>query len=136
MLRTDLVTALEHSGPVRRLARAALHASRYRGLSGMTWPRLLRDGLALRKAGDLTWSQVLLAANTPMLLRAAMVEGRTDVGVMACGQVAGVIHDLPSCEELVTRVMTEAWQVLGSLPRGRHLGVAAEKDSGGDVENT
>ncbi|MFK4595184.1 NAD(P)H-dependent flavin oxidoreductase [Streptomyces pristinaespiralis] len=135
MLRTDLVTALEHSGPVRRLARAARHASRYRGLSGLTWPRLLRDGLALRKAGDLTWSQVLLAANTPMLLRAAMVEGRTDVGVMASGQVAGVIHDLPSCEELVTRVMTEAWQVLGSLPRGRHLGVAAEKNSGGDVEN-
>ncbi|MER7518254.1 nitronate monooxygenase [Streptomyces sp. NPDC126499] len=64
----------------------------------------------------LSWSQVLLAANTPMLLRAAMVEGRTDLGVMASGQVAGVIDDLPSCEELVTRIMSEAAHVLRTLP--------------------
>jgi hypothetical protein len=51
-----------------------------------------------------------------MLLRAAMVEGRTDLGVMASGQVAGVIEDLPSCEELVGRVMAEAERVLRGLP--------------------
>ncbi|MGO4430300.1 nitronate monooxygenase, partial [Streptomyces sp. MCAF7] len=40
---------------------------------------------------------------------------RTDSGVMASGQVAGVIDDLPSCAELVERVMAEAAEVLGRL---------------------
>ena len=30
-----------------------------------------------------------MAANTPMLLQAAMVDGRADLGVMAAGQVVG-----------------------------------------------
>jgi NAD(P)H-dependent flavin oxidoreductase YrpB (nitropropane dioxygenase family) len=58
---------------------------------------------------------VLLAANTPMLLRASMVEGRTDLGVMASGQAAGVIGDLPSCAELVGRIMSEADEALARL---------------------
>ena len=37
-----------------------------------------------------------MAANTPMLLKAAMVDGRPDLGVMASGQVVGVIDDLPT----------------------------------------
>jgi NAD(P)H-dependent flavin oxidoreductase YrpB (nitropropane dioxygenase family) len=108
MLRTDLVDALEHSGRVRALFHATRRASRFRRLSGVTWRRMVRDGLALRHGKDLTWSQVLLAANTPMLLKASMVDGRTDLGVMASGQVAGVIDDLPSCAELVERIMKEA----------------------------
>ena len=53
-----------------------------------------------------------------MLLKFAMVDGRTDLGVMASGQVAGVIDDLPSCAELVERVMAEAGAVLGALAAG------------------
>ncbi|MFF3836963.1 NAD(P)H-dependent flavin oxidoreductase [Streptomyces sp. NPDC001930] len=116
MLRTDLVASLENAGRVRSLARALRRAAGFRRISGLSWPAMIRDGLAMRHGKDLSWSQVLLAANTPMLLRASMVEGRTDLGVMAAGQVAGVIDDLPSCEELVTRIMTEAAQVLRTLP--------------------
>ena len=47
------------------------------------------------------WSQVVLAANTPMLLRAGLVEGRLDAGVLSSGQVAGVIDDLPTVAELI-----------------------------------
>jgi NAD(P)H-dependent flavin oxidoreductase YrpB (nitropropane dioxygenase family) len=49
-----------------------------------------------------------LAANTPVLLRAAMVEGRTDLGLMSSGQVAGLIEDLPSCAELIGAIMRDA----------------------------
>ncbi|MFF4310233.1 NAD(P)H-dependent flavin oxidoreductase [Streptomyces sp. NPDC001507] len=108
MLRTDLVAALERSGRARSLLHAIRRAAGFRKLSGLTWRQLLRDGLALRHGKELSWSQVLLAANTPMLLRSAMVDGRTDLGVMASGQVAGVIDDLPSCAELVARIMEEA----------------------------
>ena len=116
MLRTDLVNSLEGAGRTRTLTRAVRRAAGFRRLSGLTWPRMIRDGLVMKHGRDLTWGQVLLAANTPMLLRASMVEGRTDLGVMAAGQVAGVIEDLPSCAELVERVMAEARQTLGGLP--------------------
>jgi NAD(P)H-dependent flavin oxidoreductase YrpB (nitropropane dioxygenase family) len=108
MLRSELVDTLERSGRATALVRALRHASAFRRESGMSWTAMVRDGLAMRHGKDLTWSQVLLAANTPMLLKAAMVEGRTDLGVMASGQVAGLIDDLPSCAELVDRIMAEA----------------------------
>ena len=49
-----------------------------------------------------------MAANTPMLLKAGLVEGNTDAGVLASGQVVGVIDDLPSCAELVDSIVTDA----------------------------
>ncbi|MFG2296834.1 NAD(P)H-dependent flavin oxidoreductase [Streptomyces sp. NPDC048603] len=115
MLRTELVASLERAGRVRALARAVRHAAGFRKVSGLSWSRMVRDGLAMKHGKDLSWSQVLLAANTPMLLKASMVEGRTDLGIMASGQVAGVIEDLPSCAELVDRVMAEAHAVLERL---------------------
>ncbi|MDQ1044655.1 nitronate monooxygenase family protein [Streptomyces sp. V4I2] len=111
MLRTELVDALEHAGRTKALLQAARRAAGFRRLSGLTWRRMVQDGLAMKHGKDLTWSQVLLAANTPMLLKSAMVDGRTDLGVMASGQVAGVIDDLPSCAELVERIMKEAAEV-------------------------
>jgi NAD(P)H-dependent flavin oxidoreductase YrpB (nitropropane dioxygenase family) len=115
MLRTDLVDSLERAGRVGALLQALRRASGFRMLSGLTWRQLVHDGLAMRHGKDLSFSQVLLAANTPMLLRSAMVDGRTDLGVMASGQVAGVIDDLPSCAELVERIMKEAEQVRARL---------------------
>jgi NAD(P)H-dependent flavin oxidoreductase YrpB (nitropropane dioxygenase family) len=116
MLRTDMVDALERSGRAAALLRAFRHAAAFKKESGTTWARMVRDGLAMKHGKELTWSQVLLAANTPMLLKASMVDGRTDLGVMASGQVAGLIDDLPSCAELVDRVMAEAHAVLRALP--------------------
>jgi NAD(P)H-dependent flavin oxidoreductase YrpB (nitropropane dioxygenase family) len=76
---------------------------------------MLREGRAMRKSQDLTWSQVVMAANTPMLLKAAMVDGRPDLGVMASGQVVGVIDDLPTVAELLDRIMADAEEVLRRL---------------------
>ncbi|MFG2530250.1 NAD(P)H-dependent flavin oxidoreductase [Streptomyces sp. NPDC048516] len=117
MLRSELVEALERSGRATALLGAVRRAASFRKLSGLSWARMVRDGLAMKHGRDLSWSQVLLAANTPMLLKASMVEGRTDLGVMASGQVAGVIEDLPSCAELVDRIMAGARTALGALPR-------------------
>jgi len=72
----------------------------------------------MRRSQELSWSQVVMAANTPMLLKAAMVDGRPDLGVMASGQVVGVIDDLPTCAELIGRIMAEADSVLARLTSG------------------
>jgi NAD(P)H-dependent flavin oxidoreductase YrpB (nitropropane dioxygenase family) len=55
-----------------------------------------------------------MAANTPMLLKAAMVDGRPDLGVMASGQVVGVIDDLPSCGELIDAVVRRAAEAIAA----------------------
>ncbi|WP_261996044.1 MULTISPECIES: NAD(P)H-dependent flavin oxidoreductase [Streptomyces] len=118
MLRTDLVDALENSGRARSLVHAVRRAAGFRRLSGLTWRQMVRDGLVLKHGKELSWSQVLLAANTPMLLKSAMVDGRSDLGVMASGQVAGVIEDLPSCADLVNRTMAQAEEIVGALSAG------------------
>ncbi len=35
-------------------------------------------------------------------------EGRMDEAAWSCGMVAGLIHDVPSCDELIDRIMREA----------------------------
>ena len=116
VLRSDLVDALESAGAWRRTTGAVRSAMAFKKMSGTPWSAIVREGLAMRKAQELSWAQVLMAANTPMLLRAAMVDGRDDLGVMASGQVVGVIDDLPSCAELIDRIVREANDVLRRLP--------------------
>jgi NAD(P)H-dependent flavin oxidoreductase YrpB (nitropropane dioxygenase family) len=115
VLRTDLAVALDRSGPLARVVRSVRNASGFRKMSGASWSSLVREGLAMRRGHGLSWSQVLMAANTPMMLRASMVDGRLDLGTLASGQVAGVIDDLPTCAELIDRIMTEAAEVLARL---------------------
>ena len=118
LLRTPVTDELARSGRLRRLARGARSAVVFQRLSGTPWRDIVREGLAMRRAHGLKWEQVLLAANTPAMLHAAMVQGRTDYGIMATGQVAGVIDDLPSVEELIERVMAQATQVCQELAGG------------------
>jgi NAD(P)H-dependent flavin oxidoreductase YrpB (nitropropane dioxygenase family) len=54
-----------------------------------------------------------------MMLRASMVDGRLDLGTLASGQVAGVIDDVPSCAELVQRIVAEATATLDRLAAGK-----------------
>ena len=115
VLRSSLVDGLERSGQVSGLLRAVRNAAAFRGMSGLTWRQMLREGAAMRRGSELSWSQVLMAANTPMLLRAAMVDGRPDLGVMAAGQVVGMIDDVPSCAVLIERIMTQAHETLRRL---------------------
>ena len=116
VLRTPLTERLDRAGRLSGLIRSARSAAGFRGESGLGWPELIRAGRAMRSGSELSWAQVLMAANTPALLRAAMVDGRPDLGLMSSGQVAGLISDLPSCAELIERIMTEAGMCLARLP--------------------
>ena len=108
VLRTGLVEKLESGSRARGFTAAILNAQKFKKMSGMTWASMMKDGLAMRHGKELTWSQVIMAANTPMLLKAGLVEGNTDAGVLASGQVAGILDDLPSCAELVPAIVAEA----------------------------
>ncbi|HXW31687.1 MAG TPA: nitronate monooxygenase, partial [Acidimicrobiales bacterium] len=56
-----------------------------------------------------------MAANAPMMTRAALVEGRTDSGILPTGQVVGGIDELPSVAELMRRIICQANETLERL---------------------
>ena len=43
-----------------------------------------------------------------------MQDGDMEAGAWSCGMVAGLIHDVPSCQELVDRIMGEAETIIAS----------------------
>ncbi|MGW8591845.1 NAD(P)H-dependent flavin oxidoreductase [Dietzia sp. NPDC055877] len=115
VLRTGLVNALESGSPVKGMVAAVQNANKFKAMTGMKWQQLAKDGLNMKKSSERTWQQIVMAANTPMLLKAGLVEGNTEAGVLASGQVVGMIEDLPSCDELIQRIMTQAHGRLGAL---------------------
>jgi hypothetical protein len=73
----------------------------------------------MKRNQGLTWSQVAMAANAPMLIKAALVDGQPEVGVLPTGQVTGVIGELPTVAELLDRIADEATMTLKRLQGGR-----------------
>ncbi len=66
--------------------------------------RLLEKERAL--GAELTFADIAgeVAGVYPRIMR----EGAMDAGAWSCGMVAGLINDIPSCKELVDRIMAEA----------------------------
>lgn len=115
MLRTPLTDAAERGGVLRRLPDALRRAVEFKSMTGMTWRELITDGLSTRKAQGLPLHRIMLAANTPMLIKRALVDGRPEAGVLPAGQVVGMIDELPTCEELIDDIITEATRTLGRV---------------------
>jgi NAD(P)H-dependent flavin oxidoreductase YrpB (nitropropane dioxygenase family) len=56
-----------------------------------------------------------------------MLEGQMDAGAWSCGMVAGLIHDIPSCKELIDRIMGEAEQIIRNRLMGFLDGTGATR---------
>jgi len=52
-----------------------------------------------------------------------MTEGEMDAGAWSCGMVVGLIHDVPTCRELIERTVAEATQII----RGRLEAMLADE---------
>jgi NAD(P)H-dependent flavin oxidoreductase YrpB (nitropropane dioxygenase family) len=98
-----------------RIVRAVRSAMLFHRITGTSWPDMIREGIDMKKDHDLRWTQVIMAANAPALYRSVLLDGRTDIGVSASGQVVGLIDDIPSCAELIERIAAEASDVLAGL---------------------
>ncbi len=117
VVRNELVARLEASSAPALLVRALRSGLAYRQATGASLRELLRAATALRRGEKLTRSQTIMAANAPMLARKAMTEGDPVHGYLPSGSVAGVIEDLPSCAELIARIMAQAERALQSLTK-------------------
>lgn len=59
---------------------------------------------------ELTFQDIIeeVAGVYPRIMR----EGDMDAGAWSCGMVAGLIHDIPTCRELIDRIMGEAEAII------------------------
>jgi NAD(P)H-dependent flavin oxidoreductase YrpB (nitropropane dioxygenase family) len=115
VIRTELVDHLERSSWLSGLPRALANARSFRRETDTSLIDLAKEGRAMKKGNELSWAQVVMAANAPMMTKAALVDGRTDVGVLPTGQVVGEIDELPTVAELIDRLVEEATAVLNRL---------------------
>mgnify|MGYP006287476149 CR=1 FL=1 len=98
VLRTDLVDQLEGGGArLLALPRAAINALRFKKMTGTSISDMWSEGMAMKKSLELSFAQMVMAANTPMLLKLALVDGRTESGVMAA-RLGGCVAATNSCE--------------------------------------
>jgi len=70
-----------------------------------------QEVVAIENRGNATFADVKdLVAGT----RGGVVydSGDTDYGIWSAGQTQGLIHDIPSCKELVERIVTEATAII------------------------
>ena len=68
------------------------------------------------KGADLQFSDVIeqVAGVYPKIMK----EGTMDAGAWSCGMVAGLINDIPTCQELIDRIMAEADQIINQRLKG------------------
>ena len=115
VIRTFLIDQLEKANPLTRFPRAALNALSLMKVTGTSLPELLEEGIAMKQNQELTWAQLAMAANAPMLTKASMVDGRVQAGILPTGQIAGVIDEIPTVAELLQRIIAEAEETLDRL---------------------
>ncbi|MGK2930043.1 MAG: NAD(P)H-dependent flavin oxidoreductase, partial [Acidimicrobiales bacterium] len=115
VIRTEVVDEIERSSALTRFPKAAMAALRFRSDTGTSVRDLVREGLAMRRNQDLSWAQLALAANAPMLIKASMVDGKPDVGILPTGQVTGMIDELPTVAEVIAEILREADATLARL---------------------
>ncbi len=115
VIRTELIERLERVNPLFRFPRALANALKFQKLTGTSFRNLLKEGLAMREHQDLTWAQLAMAANAPMLTKATMVDGLPEAGILPTGQVVGAIDSLPTVAEVVEGIVADAEATLNRL---------------------
>jgi len=83
--------------------------------------RVLRNGvvaeaLAKEKQGGVTYKDLYPLIGAPRWMK-AMEEGDLEGGAIPAGMVIGLIKDLPSCGELIARMVAEARSLVGDRLR-------------------
>ncbi|MBI2705284.1 MAG: nitronate monooxygenase [Actinobacteria bacterium] len=115
VIRTEVVDEIEKASALTRFPKALKNALEFRKLTNTSYRSLVKEGLAMKRNQELTWSQLAMAANAPVLIKASMVDGQPEVGILPTGQGLGVIDDLPSVSELIRRILDEAERSLKRL---------------------
>lgn len=115
MIRTRAMDRIERSGQLGMWLRALESGLAMKKQSGASWLDMLKSARAMTAHGAMPLKQAIMAANMPMLIQKAIVHGDIEHGVMATGVVGGRLSEIPSCQELVDRIVAEARARIATL---------------------
>ncbi|MEC3948249.1 NAD(P)H-dependent flavin oxidoreductase [Sphingobium sp. HWE2-09] len=115
MVRTKLMDRIEKSGEIGLWLRAFEASLAMKKQTGASWLGLIKAARGMTAHGAMPLKQAMMSATMPMLIQKAVVDGDIEQGVMATGVVGGRIGEIPSCQELVDRIVAEAHERLASL---------------------
>ena len=115
VIRTKLVDQMDGASPITAVPKAIANAALFRKFTGLSWYQMAKEGLDMKNRMDMPWAEVIMAGNTPILTKATLVDGELDAGILPTGQVVGVIDDLPTAAEVVSRIIAEAETTLDRL---------------------
>lgn len=118
MIRTRLMDRIERSGSLGMWLRAFEAGAAMKRQTGASWLHFIKAARGMTGHGDVPLKQAMMAATMPMLIQKAVVDGDIENGVMATGVVGGRISEVPTCAELVDRIMAEARARLAALCAG------------------
>jgi NAD(P)H-dependent flavin oxidoreductase YrpB (nitropropane dioxygenase family) len=115
MIRSRMMDKIERSGPWSMWLRAFESGRELKKLTGASWLDLLKSARSMTAHGAMPLRQAIMAANMPMLIQKAVVHGDIENGVMATGVVGGRIEEIPTCQELVDRIVADCRERLTAL---------------------
>jgi NAD(P)H-dependent flavin oxidoreductase YrpB (nitropropane dioxygenase family) len=126
MVRTKLLDKIERSGHLGMWLRAFESSLQMKKQTGASWFDMLKSARSMTAHGAMPLKQAMMAATMPMLIQKAVVHGDIEHGVMATGVVGGRISEIPTCQELVDRIVAETHERLAALAaHGREPAQAA-----------
>jgi NAD(P)H-dependent flavin oxidoreductase YrpB (nitropropane dioxygenase family) len=105
---------LEAASPAKRVLISAKNAWHWRAKTGMTLGQMMEFAIKALKDGS-NISETIMSANAPVVIQRAMVEGVPDEGLMPSGQVAAMIKELESCEDVIKGIAAQATARLESF---------------------
>jgi NAD(P)H-dependent flavin oxidoreductase YrpB (nitropropane dioxygenase family) len=124
MIANQYLADLMHASNAGLLARAIKNGIGFTRMTGGSLSGMLGSAWKMYRSGNTTLGQTIMAANAPMMIQEAMVNGHPSEGILPSGQVAGVIDDLPAVADLIERIMREADDTLRALS-SHSLGVVS-----------
>ena len=114
-LKCKIVELLERESGVKVLLKGitgAFHLARE--FQVPVWKMML-SGFQMKKALETPVTNLAHAAWGSDWMRAAFVNGDIEKSFMPCGQVVGLINDIPTCKELIERIIGEAEGCLAGI---------------------
>lgn len=117
MILNKTLDDLERSSKLGMLIRALQNGLKYKSQTGMSIGQTIMTAWNMAAKSDMTLGQTMMAGNAPMIIQKAMVEGKPDEGVLPSGQIAGLINDMPSCADIIAKIIIDAESKLAQLVR-------------------
>lgn len=115
MIRNPALRRAMSGGPLASWTNAVAAGIAMKRATGASWPELIRIARGMRGHGGLSLSQAMRAAAAPVSIQRAVVSGDGEDGLMATGQVAGRLGDLPAVADLLAAIERDARARIAAL---------------------